>query len=256
MSHLSRLLYLTLLMFTVPLMAQPLRVGVSFAIPPYVISKEDRGIELDLVREAFADSGHDLQVVYLPLERTFRMLEEGKLDAIINVKPGMLNNAHLSQRVITFHNRVFTLDQTALHSLQDLQTLRVSAFQRAKQILGEEFAGIVGSKPRYEEVARQEGQVQRLLLGRADAVILEQRVFYYYMTQLLGQTEGSVRCSSDRVRQHDLFPPTQYHFAFRQATAQRWFDRQLSRMKEDGRYERIFAAYGASSSYRNIKASP
>ena len=44
--------------------------------------------------------------------------------------------------------------------------------------------------------------------------------------------------------------------AFRQAARQQWFDRQLSRMKEDGRYERIFAAYGASSSYRNIKASP
>ncbi|MCO4204932.1 substrate-binding periplasmic protein [Aeromonas taiwanensis] len=256
MSHLSRLLYLTLLMFTVPLMAQPLRVGVSFAIPPYVISKEDRGIELDLVREAFADSGHDLQVVYLPLERTFRMLEEGKLDAIINVKPGMLNNAHLSQRVITFHNRVFTLDQTALHSLQDLQTLRVSAFQRAKQIQGEEFAGIVGSNPRYEEVARQEGQVQRLLLGRADAVILEQRVFYYYLARLLGETASGERYPSESVRQHDLFPPTHYHFAFRDVTQQQWFDRQLTRMKADGRYERIFARYGASSSTGNIKASP
>ena len=256
MSYPGRLLRLILLVFAAPLVAEPLRVGVSFAIPPYVIPHEDRGIELDLLREAFAGSDHVPEFTYLPLERTFRMLEEGKLDAIINVKPGMLNNAHLSQAVITFHNRVFTLDKTAFHTMRDLQTLRVSAFQRARQILGKEFAELVDQNPHYEEVARQEGQVQKLLLGRTDAVILEQRVFYYYMTQLLGQTEGSVRYSSDRVRQHDLFPPTQYHFAFRQATAQRWFDRQLSRMKEDGRYERIFAAYGASSSYRNIKASP
>lgn len=121
MNYLSRLLCLALLMFGGHLAAEPLRVGVSFAIPPYVISHEDRGIELDLMREAFAGSPHELQVVYLPLERTFRMLEEGKLDAIINVKPGMLESAYLSQPVITFHNRVFTLAPTAVHTMKDLQ---------------------------------------------------------------------------------------------------------------------------------------
>lgn len=54
MNYLSRLLCLALLMFGSHLAAEPLRVGVSFAIPPYVISHEDRGIELDLMREAFA----------------------------------------------------------------------------------------------------------------------------------------------------------------------------------------------------------
>ena len=256
MNHLGRLLCLILLVFAAPLIAKPLRVGVSFAIPPYVITHEDRGIELDLMREAFAGSSHEPEFIYLPLERTFRMLEEGKLDAIINVRPGMLSRAHLSQAVITFHNRVFTLDKTAFKSMRDLQTLRVSAFQRARQILGKEFAGIVDQNPHYEEVARQEGQVQKLLLGRTDAVILEQRIFYYYMAQLLGQEEGGERYQADRIRQHDLFPPTRYHFAFRQAARQQWFDRQLSKMKEDGRYEQIFADYGTGSSDRNIKASP
>lgn len=256
MNHLGRLLRLILLVFAAPLIAEPLRVGVSFAIPPYVIAHEDRGIELDLMREAFVGSSHKPEFIYLPLERTFRMLEEGKLDAIINVRPGMLSHAHLSQVVITFHNRVFTLDKTAFDTMGDLRTLRVSAFQRARQILGKEFADLVDQNPDYEEVARQEGQVQKLLLGRTDAVILEQRVFYYYLSQLIGQAEGSARYPHDRVRQHDLFPPTRYHFAFREAAQQQWFDRQLSKMKEDGRYERIFAAYGTTSSDRNIKASP
>ncbi|BDS32470.1 substrate-binding periplasmic protein [Aeromonas caviae] len=256
MNYLSRLLCLALLMFGSHLAAEPLRVGVSFAIPPYVISHEDRGIELDLMREAFAGSPHELQVVYLPLERTFRMLEEGKLDAIINVKPGMLESAYLSQPVITFHNRVFTLAPTAVHTMKDLQTLRVSAFQRARQILGTTFSDIVDQNPRYEEVARQEGQVQRLLLGRTDTVILEQRVFYYYLAQLLGDDQEGDRYPKDKVRQHDLFPPTHYHFAFREAGHRQWFDRQLSKMKADGRYERIFAAYGTTSTAGDKKASP
>ena len=71
----------------------------------------------------------------------------------------MLEGAYLSQPVITFHNRVFTLAPTAVHTMKDLQTLRVSAFQRARQILGTTFSDIVDQNPRYEEVARQEGQV-------------------------------------------------------------------------------------------------
>lgn len=256
MGLLTRLLSLILLLPIGSLVAEPLRVGVSFAIPPYVIKHEGRGIELDLLREAFAGSGYELEFNYLPLERTFRMLEEGKLDAIINVKPGMLNNAYLSQPVLTFHNRVFTLAPTSIGRMTDLRGLRVSAFQRARQILGADFARIADQNPRYEEVARQEGQVQKLLLGRTDAVILEQRVFQYYLAQLTREAQSAGRYSTGQVREHDLFAPTRYHFAFRQAQQQQWFDRQLDNMRKDGRYERIFATYGMTSSARNIKASP
>ena len=256
MGFLNRLLRFTLLLHMGTLAAEPLRVGVNFAIPPYVIKHQGRGIELDLLTQAFAGSGYEPRFIYLPLERTFRMLEEGKLDAIINVKPGMLKHAYLSQPVITFHNRVFTLDDRVIHSIADLKGLRVSAFQRARQILGEDFASMAAQNPRYEEVARQQSQVQMLLLGRTDAVILEQRVFYYYLAQQRESESDSGRHAPVRVRQHALFAPTHYHFAFRRATQQQWFDRQLARMREDGRYERILANYEASSSAENIKASP
>lgn len=256
MTRLNQLLCCILLLHVSPLLAAPLRVGVSFAIPPYVIQEQGRGIELDLLTTAFAGSGYEPQFIYLPLERTFRMLAEGKLDAVINVKPGMLAQVHLSQPVITFHNRVFTLDKMPVRTLSDLARLRVSAFQRAQQILGAEFARITAQNARYEEVARQESQVQKLLLGRTDAVILEQRVFYYYLAQLNQDPRNQGLYRPGQVRQLDLFPPTRYHFAFRQAAQQQWFDNQLTRMKEDGRYARIFATYGASPNAENIKASP
>jgi polar amino acid transport system substrate-binding protein len=166
------------------------------------------------------------------------MLEEGKLDAIINVKPGMLESAYLSQPVITFHNRVFTLAPTAVHHEGFADTAR-QCLPACTTDPGTTFSDIVDQNPRYEEVARQEGQVQRLLLGRTDAVILEQRVFYYYLAQLLGDDQEGDRYPKDKVRQHDLFPPTHYHFAFREAGHRQWFDRQLAKMKADGRYERI-----------------
>ncbi|MGL5535826.1 MAG: substrate-binding periplasmic protein, partial [Aeromonas veronii] len=112
MKLLTPLLLMLTSMLSGQLLATPLKVGVSFAIPPYVIEGENRGIELDLLKEAFAGSGYEPSFEFLPLERTFRLFESGKLDAIINVRPGMVDPHVLTQPVITFHNRIFTLRST------------------------------------------------------------------------------------------------------------------------------------------------
>jgi polar amino acid transport system substrate-binding protein len=63
----------------------------------------------------------------------------------------MLHDVFLSQPVIAFHNRVFTLGKTT-SVLDDMKTLEVSAFQRARQVL-RCFASMADQNPRYEEVA-------------------------------------------------------------------------------------------------------
>ena len=55
---------------------------------------------------------------------------------------------------------------------------------------------------------------------------------------------------------HMTYSHLPYHFAFREAGHRQWFDRQLAKMKADGRYERIFAAYGTTSTAGDKKASP
>lgn len=228
------------------LLAQPLKIGVSFAIPPYVIEQNTRGIELDLLKEAFAGSGYEPSFEFLPLERTFRLFESGKLDAIINVRPGMVDPLFLTRPVITFHNRIFTLRSSQVSTLDQLSTMRVTAFQRARIILGETFANMVNQNPHYEEVAKQQVQVHQLLRGRVDAIVLEERVFYYYLDQLVASGQSGEKYDRDQIRQLDLFSPTVYHFAFRAADARNLFNRELEKMHSDGRYRQIFAAYGAT----------
>ncbi|MEV3813000.1 substrate-binding periplasmic protein [Aeromonas allosaccharophila] len=240
----ARMLLLLAIFLPGQLLAQPLKVGVSFAIPPYVIEGDNRGIELDLLKEAFADSGYEPSFEYLPLERTFRLFESGKLDAIINVRPGMVDPLFLTRPVITFHNRIFSLRTTHISTLDDLHSKRVTAFQRARIILGGEFATMANQNPHYEEVAKQQGQVHQLMRGRVDAVVLEERVFYYYLDQLIAAQAGE-RYERNQVSQADLFPPTVYHFAFRSADALKLFNARLEAMKKDGSYLRIFEVYGA-----------
>lgn len=246
MKLLTPLLLMLTSMLSGQLQATPLKVGVSFAIPPYVIESNQRGIELDLLKAAFADSGYEPSFEFLPLERTFRLFESGKLDAIINVRPGMVDPHVLTQPVITFHNRIFTLRSTHINTLDDLHSKRVTAFQRARIILGGAFATMANQNPYYEEVAKQQVQVHQLMRGRVDAVVLEERVFYYYLDQLIATAQAGEHYERSQVRQADLFPPTVYHFAFRTADARNLFDKRLEAMRQDGRYHQIFAAYGAT----------
>lgn len=224
-----------------PGLAEPLRIGVSLAIPPYVIREQDRGIELDLLREAFAGTPYQPEFNYLSLRQTFEQMEQGHLDGIINVRPGMLKRGYLSQPAITFHNYVFTLTPLRIERLEQLANLNVVAFQRASDILGSAFANAIRRSRSYQELARQELQVKQLFEGRAQAIVLEERIFLHYLG-VLAASEGAPY-DPNRVIRNDLFPATVYHFAFDRAELRDRFDQGLAAMRADGRYERIFSRY-------------
>lgn len=237
--------------------AEPVRVGVSLAIPPYVLRAEERGIELDLVREALKHSTFEPHFYYLSLRQTFELIERHQLDAIINVRPGLLNNVHLSAPVITFHNRVFTLAPRKLAKLSELAGLNVVAFQRARDVLGKEFSNAVAKSQDYQEVARQELQVRQLFEGHAEAVVMEERIFEHYRQQWAAQSEHPERYQQSRVISNALLPPTIYHFAFTSSAVRDAFDKGLANMKQDGRYEKIMASYqNADRAQRPVSSTP
>ncbi len=152
-------------------------IGVSFAIPPYVIKEIDQGIELEILLNAFSVTGRIVQIKYLPLVRTFSQLKAGKIDGVINIKEGMLDNVFYSDEVITFQNCAISLAKKGYPDFKDLSFLKgkyVIAFQRAPTILGEEFAKIAFENDKYEEVAEQSRQVLRFFLERnADFIVME-----------------------------------------------------------------------------------
>lgn len=241
-----RLLLLLPFLMSGHLHAETLKVGVSFSMPPYIIEQGPRGIELDLIREAFAGTTYEIAFEYLPMERTFRQFESRKLDAIINVTPGMMDSALLSAPVLTFHNRVFTLNDTHINTLDDLRPLRVVAFQRATAFLGGDFAAMANNNPRYKETAKQQAQVNQLQLGRVDAIVLEELIFQYFWAQAQNDVRLKEAFRTAKIRRADLFPPITCHFAFHSADTRKLFDRQLEAMRKDGRYQKIFAAYGVT----------
>jgi polar amino acid transport system substrate-binding protein len=224
----------------------PLVIGVSFAIPPYVIKDIDQGIELEILQEAFSVTGKRIRIEYLPLARTFTLLGAGKIDGVINIKKGMLDNVFYSDNVITFQNCAISLAKKNYPDDMDLSFLRdksVIAFQRAPTILGEAFAAVVAGNDRYEEVAQQDRQVFRLFLERdADLIIMERQIFNYYRKKAMkDRTVGQK--AAQPVTFHYLFLPTDYRFAFKDKTVRDAFNLGLKTIRDNKTYSRIVKKY-------------
>ncbi len=223
-----------------------LTIGVSFAIPPYVIKEIDQGIELEILREAFYVTDHSVNIKYLPLARTFTQLKSGKVDGVINIKKGMLENVYYSDEVITFQNCAISLAKKGYPDFKELSFLKgkhIIAFQRATAILGEKLANIAFGNEKYEEVAEQDRQVIRLFLDRsADFIIMEKQIFNYYRKKvLLDKIIGHK--SKLPVKFHFLFPPTHYRFAFKNKKVRDAFNHGLRTIRSNQKYSQIIKKY-------------
>jgi polar amino acid transport system substrate-binding protein len=239
------LLPILLLQTAYPLNADELTFGVSFSIPPYVIEQDDSGLELELLREALKVKGHRVKVEYLPVARTFLEITEGKLDGIINVKPGMLENVFYSDVVISFQNCAISLtkNQYRIDSIGDLVNKQVVAFQRATILLGEEFGQMAAANPHYQEIARQLLQINLLLKRRIEVIVMDINIFHYYRKQAHLLNTLNKEELLQEVSYHKIFPPTDYRFAFRSETHRNDFNIGLAQIAADGTRERLFAKY-------------
>ncbi|OZG72629.1 hypothetical protein BTA51_13955 [Hahella sp. CCB-MM4] len=226
-------------------------IGISFSIPPYVIAEENSGLELEILRQSFAIKGYTVLPSYLPLARTFMSFEEGSLDGVLNVKPGMVKG-HYSDVVITFRNQAVSLKdrELSINRLEDLSQISVVAFQKATVILGHGFASAVQYNSDYNEVADQSLQVKQLFRHRTDVIILEKRIFLYFRRWLYDRanTLGGdyIVKQKDLLRPviyHDIFPPSEYRFAFLSQQVRDDFNEGLQVIRDNGTYDRILKKY-------------
>lgn len=205
--------------------AEPVHMGLSLSIAPYVIPENHSGVEMEIIRAALNVRDHGLVPKYLPLARSFMEFDQGKLDGVINVKPGMVESGYYSDEVIVFENMAVSLarNEFAIETIADLKDKDVVAFQRAGAILGEAFDQMARANPHYREVANQIVQINLLFTGRTDAVVMDRNIFRYFRKQAQIQDLPGVDVRQ-KVRYHRLFPRTHYRCAFKRRDICRDFD--------------------------------
>lgn len=223
-----------------PANARTLLIATSSSIPPYVITDQHRGIVVEILREVMQMSGHQIEFVYAPNRRVEHMIEERQVDGVYNLAQGALASVYYTDAIIDYHNVAITRQEFSgdITSLSDLTGLRVVVFQNAAKFLGTEFEQLMRSSQAFPEVSNQRSQVLMLFRGRADVIIMEQRIFEYFFRQLSsgGEIGGGYRI-------HPLFEPAPRYAAFLDESLRNEFNVGLKKLRDSGRLQAIIERY-------------
>lgn len=222
--------------------AAEITMAVGRSLPPYIIVDEWRGLEYDIVREALALEGHTMKPRFMAIARVIKELDDGLVDAAMTMQPSSGARAFYSDSHVTYRNYAITLAKHnfTIKRAEDLGDKSVIAFQRATTILGPTFKAAVENNPRYREEVKQVVQPTLLFLDRVDVVVSERSIFGWFANADEVRTKVD---TSQPVRFHPIFPPTEYYVAFRDAALRDSFNRGLKKLRASGMYAKIIERY-------------
>lgn len=225
-----------------------LHIGVSFAIPPWVIPESDSGIELDILKQALFSEGYIVVPKYLSFALAYSLFDVGKLDGVINAKESSLKTGYYSDPVVTFQNVAISLEKKNYPPDIDISFLEdksIVAFQKASVLLGDEFNLMTKKNSLYQEVAKQSLQINLLMIRNIDFIIMDKSIFGYHWKK--AQTDPDlIRAKSKLerpVRFHYIFEPTDYRFAFKSKKVRDDFNAGLRKLRSNGSYDNIINQY-------------
>jgi len=164
-------------LITLPAFAtQTVKVGMSGRYVPFTFSEKDvlQGFEVDLWKEIAKRADYKVEFVVSSFSGLFGMLEAGHIDTISNQIT--ITPARLEKYVFTTHyvvdgaQIVVKKGREDIHSVDDLKGKKVAVD------LGSNFEQILRSLDTKKEIniiTYDSGLVQDVMLGRADAFIMD-----------------------------------------------------------------------------------
>jgi polar amino acid transport system substrate-binding protein len=231
---------LCLLSLSLTLSAQTLRLGFGTHKPPYVFEGEARGLEYDIVVAAAQRGGLQVQVQYAPMERLHLMLRRGQIDAIATTNELSGVSASYSDAYIHYQNVAVALSarQLDIQQISDLGRYSVSAFQRARFLLGKEFQQMAEANPQYHEEAYQIARNRLLYSGRVDVVVSDMRILRYFNREVYTQVDVS-----QPLAIYPIFAATGYKLGCNRQSDCVAFNLGLAAIRASGEYSAIERRY-------------
>lgn len=225
-----------------PLPDKPITVAVSPSLPPYVFTDGDTGLQLEIIKSAFKSQGvTDLDIVYMSNKRAEYSLEQLEVDVAVNYAGTRVNDIYPSQSLLSYQNIAVSLAKNSfkINTVYDLLGKSVLAFQNATAFLPQPYETITRKLNHYEEVVNQEAQVDHLMKEWVEVIVLEKRVFLYYLKQYEKSHDSKL------VRIHPVFSKAARPAYFSSKVLQEVFDMGLAHIIASGEYSAIMAFDGS-----------
>lgn len=235
-------IFILIVLFISSILAKDIIVGVGLSLEPYIIHKNNSGIELDIIKNVMKNAGYDIKIKYLPFLRIPLYLKKKKIDAAttINEHSG-IKNIYYSNSHIIYQNVAISLKSKHLNinRIEDLKDLRVTSFQNGSKYLGVKYKNIIPKMKLYQELANQTLQVKLLYAKRVDVIILDINIFKYIRKNIQDKSINTAQ----KLNISQIFPKTKYSVGFLDKRVRDKFNIQLKKIKENGVYKSIFTKY-------------
>ncbi|MBF0205395.1 MAG: transporter substrate-binding domain-containing protein [Oligoflexia bacterium] len=224
--------------------AGEIKITFGLALPPYVISESNSGLEYDIIKESLAVKGHIMKPEYVPLARIPIVLKKRTSDGAATTNPSLdLKGIFFSEAHVVYQNVAISLKKHNLvvNRTADLSNKNVIAFQNATMYLGQEFAEVIKKASSYQEIADQEKQVLSLFSDRNIVVISDINIFKFYKIKV-AKNNPKIDTNIETTIA-EIFPQTHYQVAFINEKIRDDFNFGLDVIKKNGRYQEIVKKY-------------
>lgn len=198
------------------------------------------GITVEIVREALKRAGHRLIPSYLNLDSLNLKIRQS-LDAHAQVESRNLAGFY-SQPIVVFETSLIGLKSRPfrISSPEDLTDKSLLAFQGAGRIFESVLQKPIRNGMSYREVSDQELQTALLYQGRAELILADLNIFFFYKRH-----NRIADCSAPHVLYEvpGLSVRSPAFAVFHDQGLRDAFDLALAGMKADGSVDKIQSVY-------------
>jgi polar amino acid transport system substrate-binding protein len=220
--------------------AKELLLVAGLEKPPYVVPAIDSGFEIELMQQMLSIMGYEMSVVYVPYGRTYEITNQIKADIGLTLisEIGVASEL-LTDPYVVYQNVAVSLKQQKIQltKVAELQNYSLVAFQNANKILGADFAQASKASPLYFELPDQLRQVELLLQGKIEVIVMDVNIFKHFAKVLTGNNQIS------EVNVHSLFPSTYYRAVIASADLRQTFNQEFSKYIKTEQYAELLKKY-------------
>ncbi|MDM8566174.1 hypothetical protein QUF74_11050 [Candidatus Halobeggiatoa sp. HSG11] len=165
--------------------ATEVHIGVpSKNLPPYFIYWNRKGMEHDILHEAFQNSNYKPIFSYIQNREEIFLKNKSNLDCISTVTEKLGYDGFYSHNVITYQDVAIYLKDSGLNinSKIDLADKKIEAFNDANKYL--DIKDIVANNPFYYEHSGKASQILLLYRGKVDVLLMDKYLFFYFRNKV------------------------------------------------------------------------
>jgi len=218
--------------------------GATLEWPPFTGEKlQNQGVLVDLVKQAFKTSGHEINVSIVPWDRAMASTKSGQTDVMVGLwYNDTRNKDYIFSKPFLYNRIVFikrTDDSFEYNGLDELKGKKVGVVRNYS------YNDAFNSANHFKkpDTSNLQSNLKKLAAGRIDLTLEDEIVARYILNKELKQLNSKVTFTANALDEKSV------HVAISRKNPKAEsliaaFDKGIAALKDNGHYEKIIKLHG------------